>query len=147
MRLMLLVFLALGLLLVALTMAQLADANEYTPRQRQVIGMIYEACDRYGLSDDVCALPVYIAWRESRYGLDIVGDSGRSVGVYQWFDGGLGRYGDYYRTYGLAWRWCLESDIDQGVRLLSSHMRGGPDMRQHWRAYSIGPWPGMPSRE
>lgn len=147
MRTMLILFLLAGLVVVLLAMAQLADAESYTPRQRQVIGMIYAACDRYGLSDDECALPMFVAWRETRYGAAVVGDGGHSIGVYQYFDGGLGRYGEYYTRYGLAWRWCLEADTDMGVRLLSSHMRGGQDFRQHWRAYSIGPWPGMPSRE
>ena len=147
MRTMLILFLLAGLLLVALTMAQLADAESYTPQQRQVIRLIYAACARYGVSDAQCALPLYVSWRESRYGAGIVGDGGRSVGVYQWYDGGLGRYGEYYAQCGLAWRWNLWMDTDMGVRLLTSHLRGGPDFRQHWRAWSIGPWPGMPSRE
>lgn len=147
MRLMLIVFAALSALLIALTLAQLASADDYTARQRDVIDHIYAACDRYGLTDDECALPMYVAWRETRYGANVVGDGGRSIGVFQWFDGGLGRYGDYYRRYNLAWRWCLDFDTDLGVQLLSSHLRGGPDFRGHWRAHSIGPWPGMPGRD
>ena len=131
----------------ALAVARPARADDLTTRQRVVVETIYQACDRYDLTDTECALPMYVAWRETRYGLATVGDNGRSQGTYQWYEYGLGSYGDYYARYGLSWRGNLWLDIDMGVRLLTSHLRGGPDYRAHWRAWTIGDWPGMPERD
>lgn len=151
-------------LLLALTIYQLAHADgyEYTLRQRVVIDTIYNACDRYELTDEQCALPMFVAWRETRYGQNIYSqvDTFRgfstSVGVYQYYagprgdcvGGGLACFGSYYRSYGLAWRENLWLDVDQGVNLLTSHMRGGGDFRCHWNAWWVGGygWPGMPPR-
>lgn len=150
MRRILILFLALPVLLQAL--APIARADEYTPRQRQVIDEIYAACDRYGVTDEQCALPLYVSWRESRYGTNIYGDYDpndgyfNSVGSFQFYDHGLATYGEYYQQFGKAWREDLYMETDMGVRLLTSHMRGGPDFRGHWRAYTIGPWPGLPPR-
>lgn len=161
MRTMLLMFLVAGLLLLALTLAQLAEASEYTTRQRVVIDLIYQACDRYGVTDEQCALPLYVAWRETKYGqtiysaVDVYNGVSTSVGVFQWYagprgnciGGGAGCSGEYFKRCGLAWRGNLWMDIDRGVEMLTSHMRGGPDYRGHWRAWQIGAWPGRPGRE
>lgn len=107
-----------------------------------VISLIYSRCDFYGVS---CRLPLFKAMQESQYGCDVRGDYNAagiptSIGIYQFFagwggacfQGGLGCSGEYYQRQGLAWRWSLFQDVDMGVRLLTSHQRGGPNYCSHW---------------
>lgn len=159
MRRLLLAVLAAAILVVSIHPIALADYS-YTLRQKVVIGYIYQACARRDLTDEQCALPLQVAWRETRYGLNIYSQVdtyngwSTSVGAFQWYAGprgnciagGLGCYGPYYRSYGLGWRENLWMDTDQGVELLTAHMRGYGDWRGHWRAYGVvAPgWPGMP---
>lgn len=161
MRWLLLAFLAAFLAVPTATVR--ADADTYTLRQRIVIEMIYQACDRYGVDEQGCATPLFVAWRETRYGqdvyshVDVYNGVSTSVGVFQWYAGprgdcglyrGAACSGPYYQQYGLAWRENLWLDVDRGVDMLTSYERGGPDYRGHWRAYAIGGygWPGLPER-
>lgn len=102
----------------------------YTPEQLRVIEKIYRACDRYGVP---CAIPLAVARRESGFGANKQGDwsawKGRyqSVGIYQWHENGQGATGNYYQQYGLSWRWNEDLDIDRGVQMTTSHVRGGFD--------------------
>jgi len=159
MRRLALAILAVVILTAALQPITQADYS-YTLRQQVVIGLIYKACDRYGVTDEQCALPLQVAWRETKYGLNIYSQvdtfngASTSIGVFQWYagpfnncvGGGAGCSGPYYRSYGLAWRENVYLDTDRGVDLLTSHLRGGPDQRGHWRAYGliVRDWPGLP---
>lgn len=108
----------------------------YTARQEQVISLICDACARYEVD---CTLPLAIARRESGYGANILSQTDHaadgtvlSIGSFQWHAWGLGRYGEYYQRYGLDWRYNLYMDVDMGVRLTTSHLRGGPSFLSHW---------------
>lgn len=112
----------------------LAAAQGLTPRQVAVVSAICAACERYAVD---CTLPLAVARRESGYGVAVVSQVDRaadgsalSVGVYQWHRAGLGGY----RGPGFEddWRWDLARDVDRGVQLLTSHLRGGVDWRRHW---------------
>lgn len=122
------------------------SADGYTAPQQRVIGKIYDRCEFWGLSitSQACRDAVYKAWEETRYGLARYGDYragvAHSAGTYQWWDGdgcqtyaGLACYGDYYRWYGLGWRENEDLDIRQGVDLITSRYRGGPNFCGHWR--------------
>lgn len=127
------VILAMLLLLIGRTRV---EADGYTERQTGVIGLICDACARYSVD---CTLPLAIARRESGFGASIESKTdhaanGRSlsIGSFQWHEWGLGRYGEYYQRYGLGWRYDLYMDVDMGVRLTTSHLRGGPSFLSHW---------------
>ena len=106
----------------------------YTARQTSVIALICDACARYEVD---CTLPLAIARRESGFGLDIVSKTDHaadgtvlSIGVYQWHAAGLGGYrGPGYMD---DWRWDITRDVDRGVQLITSHLRGGPSYLSHW---------------
>lgn len=139
---------ALGLVLASVVgSVALAD---YSPRQKTVIAKIWDECDRQGVNYWGCLLPLYKADQETQYGSRLDGDYNRrgeatSWGIYQWFagygnncvDGGLACFGPYYQRYGLRWRTVEAWDIEMGVRLLTSHLRGGPDYRSHWRVWAV----------
>ena len=125
------VILALLLLLVGRTRV---EADGYTERQTEVIGLICDACERYEVD---CTLPLAIARRESGFGANVVSGTDHaadgtalSIGVFQWHARGLGGY----RGPGFEddWRWDLARDVDRGVDLITSHLRGGADYRRHW---------------
>lgn len=111
-----------------------AEADGYTARQEQVIALICDACARYGVD---CTLPLAIARRESGFGADIESKTDRdwagrplSIGVFQWHAFGLGGYrGPGYWD---DWRWDIWRDVDRGVMLITSHLRGGPSYLRHW---------------
>lgn len=137
-----------------------AQGDGYTLRQKVVIGYIYSACSRYGVDDTGCALPLRVAWRETKYGLNIYSTVdtyngfSTSVGVFQWYAGprgdcvfaGAACSGPYYQRYGLRWRENLWLDVDRGVDLLTSAYRGGPNYCGTWLACGGvgGGWPGFP---
>lgn len=117
--------------MLALLVARGAQAQGgYTADQWRVIEKIYRACQWYGVD---CTIPLAVARRESGFGANKLGDwsdyKGRyqSIGIYQWHENGQGATGNYYQQYGLAWRWHEDLDIDRGVQLTTSHLRGGPD--------------------
>lgn len=111
-----------------------AEADGYTTRQEQVVALICDACARYEVD---CTLPLAIARRESGFGANIVSQIDRawdgtplSIGVYQWHTYGLGGYrGPGYWD---DWRWDVWRDVDRGVALITSHVRGGPNYLRHW---------------
>ena len=111
-------------------------AEGLTPSRSEVVTAICAACDRYQVD---CTLPLAVARRESGFGANVVSQTdhaadGRSlsIGSFQWHEWGLGRYGEYYQRYGLGWRYDLYMDVDMGVRLTTSHLRGGPSFLSHW---------------
>lgn len=124
--------------------ATIGQADSFTTQQARVITMICDACNRHEVED--CSLPLAIARRETQFGLNIYSTvdtyrgAATSVGVYQWYagprgdciNGGAACSGLYYKQYGLQWRENLWLDIDRGVDMLTSHLRGGPDQRGHW---------------
>lgn len=125
------VILAMLLLLIGRTRV---EADGYTERQTGVIGLICDACARYSVD---CTLPLAIARRESGFGASIESKTDHaangtvlSIGVFQWHAYGLGGY----RGPGFEddWRWDVARDVERGVDLLTSHLRGGPDYRRHW---------------
>jgi len=147
-------------ILLSVTATANADGYQYSLRQKVVIGYIYAACARYNVDDQGCRIPLQVAWRETRYGVDIYSKvdtfngSSTSRGVFQWyagpygdcFAGGAACSGYYYQMYGLGWRENLYLDTDRGVDMLTSAYRGGPDYLWAWKAYGvIAPdWPGFP---
>lgn len=109
-------------------------AEGLTPSRSEVVTAICAACDRYQVD---CTLPLAVARRESGFGTRIVSATDKaadgtplSVGIYQWHARGLGGY----RGPGFEddWRWDVARDVERGVDLLTSHLRGGPDYRRHW---------------
>ena len=125
------VILALLLLLVGRTRV---EADGYTERQTEVIGLICDACERYEVD---CTLPLAIARRESGFGANVVSGTDHaadgtalSIGVFQWHARGLGGYrGPGYWD---DWRWDVRRDVERGVQLITSHLRGGPSYLRHW---------------
>lgn len=54
----------------------------------------------------------------------------RIVKPFQWHAAGLGGYrGPGYED---DWRWDITRDVDRGVALITSHLRGGPSYLSHW---------------
>lgn len=129
-----------------------AAQGGYTADQLRVIAKIFAACDRYGVP---CAIPLAVARRESGFGANRQGDwsslKGRyqSIGIYQWHENGQGATGSYYQQYGLAWRWNEDLDIDRGVQMTTSHLRGGFDYLNctcgWWTPKGLDTW-GLPAR-
>jgi hypothetical protein len=125
------VILALLLLLVGRTRV---EADGYTERQTEVIGLICDACERYEVD---CTLPLAIARRESGFGANVVSGTDHaadgtalSIGVFQWHALGLGGYrGPGYED---DWRWDVRRDVERRVQLITSHLRGGPSYLRHW---------------
>ena len=125
------VILAMLLLLIGRTRV---EADGYTERQTEVLGLICDACQRYSVD---CTLPLAIARRESGYGASIESQTDHaadgtvlSIGVFQWHAYGLGGYrGPGYED---DWRWDVHRDVDRGVNLITSHLRGGPSYLRHW---------------
>jgi hypothetical protein len=106
------VILALLLLLVGRTRV---EADGYTERQTEVIGLICDACERYEVD---CTLPLAIARRESGFGANVVSGTDHaadgtalSIGVFQWHALGLGGYrGPGYED---DWRWDVRRDVER----------------------------------
>jgi hypothetical protein len=125
------VILAMLLLLIGRTRV---EADGYTERQTGVIGLICDACARYSVD---CTLPLAIARRESGFGASIESKTDHaangtvlSIGVFQWHAYGLGGYrGPGYED---DWRWDVRRDVERGVDLITSHLRGGPSYLRHW---------------
>ena len=99
--------LLLLLLLLALTLAWVggharatrADGG-WTPRQTEVIRLIYVYADHYGLRDADRDLLLRVAYRETRFDVSMVGDGGLSVGVFQWYRFGVWQSTPCYTEYG-----------------------------------------------
>jgi len=120
---------------VSLLSAQGVGAQgDYAPQQRAVITLICDACARYQVD---CTLPLAVARRESGFGASIVSrvdhaadGTALSIGVFQWHARGLGGYrGPGYWD---DWRWDVRRDVERGVQLITSHLRGGPSYLRHW---------------
>jgi len=126
---------------VALALPRGADAGGWTPAQQRVIDKIYYYSDVYGADT---ALMLRIAYRETRFGLERVGDGGHSVGVFQWYDRGLWVVTPCYMEWGWNGRWNEDADIRCAAWAMS---RG---YQAHWRpwewpAYSWLAWLPAPS--
>lgn len=140
------------LLLLLMSGVASAQGGPYTAEQQNVIRLIYEACDRWRVD---CTIPLAVARRESGFGSNRQGDwsevKGRyqSAGIFQWHENGQGANGEYFWRYGLAWRWNEDLDIDRGVQMTTSHLRGGFDYLNctcgWWTPTGLNTW-NLPAR-
>ena len=108
----------------------------WTPRQQEVIGLIYTYADYYGLRPADRDLLLRVAYRETRFGVNVVGDGGNSVGVFQWYRWGVWQSTPCYVEYGWQGRWNLEADVSCAAWAFS---RG---YQSHWRPWDFpaGSW-------
>ena len=131
-RLMALIIWLAVILVIALALPHDAGADwTWTPDQQRVIDKIYYWSDWYGADT---ALMLRIAYRETRFGLARVGDGGHSVGIYQWYDGGLWPVTPCYYELGWAGRWNEDADI----RCAAWAFRNG--YAAHWRPWEWPPY-------
>lgn len=110
-----------------------ADGWTWTPRQTQVISLIYTYADFYGLRPADRDLLLRVAYRETRFGLNIVGDGGDSIGAFQWYRWGVWQSTPCFVEYGWAGRWNLEADVSCAAWAF----RHG--YQSHWRPWDFPP--------
>lgn len=127
----------LMVLLVVLGSARAAAADGgYSADQVRVIGRIYQYAEFYGLTQADTELLLRVAYRETAFGVDRVGDDRLSVGVFQWHMGGVWRSTPCFAEYGWAGRWVEEADVACAAyafnRGMQSHWR--PDLHVRWLA-------------
>ena len=105
----------------------------WTPRQTEVIRLIYVYADHYGLRDADRDLLLRVAYRETRFGVNLVGDGGLSVGVFQWYRFGVWQSTPCMAEYGWNGRWNLEADVSCAAWVF----RHG--YQSHWRPWDFPP--------
>ena len=108
----------------------------WTPRQTQVIRLIYTYADFYGLRDADRDLLLRVAYRETRFGVNLVGDDGNSIGAFQWYRWGVWQSTPCYAEYGWAGRWNLEADVGCAAWAFAH------GYQSHWRPWDFprGSW-------
>lgn len=125
---------ALLVLVSALSTQHSVTADGWTADQQRVIAKIYQWSEWYGADT---ALMLRIAYRETGFGQQRVGDSGYSIGVFQWWYGGVWQVTPCFRESGWAGRWNEDADIRCAAWAFAngygSHWR--PWQQVRWLAY------------
>jgi hypothetical protein len=111
--------------------------GDWTPAQLEVIQMIYEEAEYWGLRDVDRDLMLRIAYRETGFGLDITGDhNGQrdlSIGVFQFHERGVW-WSTPCAAYGLAARW------DNRMNIHCACYAANRGMLSHWRPWEQVRW-------
>ena len=115
-----------------------ADGWTWTPRQTQVISLIYTYADFYGLRPADRDLLLRVAYRETRFGLALVGDNGRSVGPFQFYDAGVWHSTPFDREFGLNGRWNIEVNVAAAAWCFAH------GYQSHWRPSDFPPGSWLP---
>lgn len=103
--------LVIVLALAVVTGGVAAADGGYSAEQVRVIGRIYQYAEFYGLRDEDRDLLLRIAYRETMFGLERVGDGGFSIGVFQWYRFGVWQSTPCFGEYGWGGRWIEEADV------------------------------------
>jgi len=128
------VMIALALLLALVVGSKTAHADGgWTARQTEVIRLIYVYSDHYGLRDADRDLLLRVAYRETRFGLALVGDNGRSVGPFQFYDAGVWHSTPFDRELGLNGRWNIEVNVAAAAWCFAH------GYQSHWRPWDFPP--------